>query len=40
MESISIEGKTNFFEHRPTEYQKASVLNKTRDSTFEITEDF
>ena len=40
MESISIEGKTNFFEHRPTQYQKASVLNKSRDSTFKLTEDF
>jgi ribonucleotide reductase beta subunit family protein with ferritin-like domain len=40
MESISIEGKTNFFEHRPTQYQNATVLNKTRDSTFVLTEDF
>ena len=40
MESISIEGKANFFESRPTQYQKASVLNKTRDATFNITEDF
>jgi ribonucleotide reductase beta subunit family protein with ferritin-like domain len=40
MESISIEGKANFFESRPTQYQKASVLNKTRDTTFNITEDF
>jgi ribonucleotide reductase beta subunit family protein with ferritin-like domain len=40
MESISIEGKTNFFEHRPTQYQKAAVLNKSRDSTFKLTEDF
>lgn len=40
MESISIEGKTNFFEHRPTQYQKAFVLNKSRDSIFKITEDF
>jgi ribonucleoside-diphosphate reductase subunit M2 len=27
MESMSIEGKTDFFESRPTQYQKASVLN-------------
>ena len=40
MESISVEGKTNFFEARPTQYQKASVLNKTRDDTFNISEDF
>jgi ribonucleotide reductase beta subunit family protein with ferritin-like domain len=30
MESMSMEGKTNFFESRPTQYQKASVGNKTR----------
>jgi len=40
MESISIEGKTNFFELRPTEYQKSSVLNNTRESSFIITDDF
>jgi ribonucleotide reductase beta subunit family protein with ferritin-like domain len=40
MESISIEGKTNFFESRPTQYQNASVLNKSRDSTFDINDDF
>jgi ribonucleotide reductase beta subunit family protein with ferritin-like domain len=40
MESISIEGKTNFFESRPTQYQKASVLNKSRDTIFNMNEDF
>ena len=40
MESISVEGKTNFFEARPTQYQNASVLNKSRNNTFEMTEDF
>jgi ribonucleotide reductase beta subunit family protein with ferritin-like domain len=40
MEKISIETKTNFFEHRPTQYQKASVLNKTKDKSFELTDDF
>ena len=40
MESISIEGKTNFFEHRPTQYQKSSVLNKTRESSFVLLEEF
>lgn len=40
MESISIEGKTNFFESRPTQYQNASVLNKTKDNSFKIIEDF
>jgi ribonucleotide reductase beta subunit family protein with ferritin-like domain len=40
MESISMEGKTNFFESRPTQYQKSSVLNTTRDTCFVETEDF
>jgi len=40
MESISVEGKTNFFESRPTQYQKASVLNKTKENTFVLTDDF
>jgi ribonucleotide reductase beta subunit family protein with ferritin-like domain len=40
MESLSMEGKTNFFESRPTQYQKASVLNTGRDNSFTITEDF
>ena len=40
MESISMEGKTNFFESRPTQYQKSSVLNTTRESTFQVSEDF
>jgi ribonucleotide reductase beta subunit family protein with ferritin-like domain len=36
MENISLEGKTNFFEHRPTQYKKANVS----DSSFEISDDF
>jgi len=40
MESISIEGKTNFFESRPTQYQNASVLNKSKSNMFCITDDF
>jgi ribonucleotide reductase beta subunit family protein with ferritin-like domain len=40
MESISMEGKTNFFESRPTQYQKASVLNTGRDNSFTVTDDF
>lgn len=40
MESISIEGKTNFFESRPTQYQNASVLNKSRNNIFSFTSDF
>lgn len=40
MEAISIEGKTNFFEYRPTQYQRADVNNKTREEAFEISDDF
>jgi ribonucleotide reductase beta subunit family protein with ferritin-like domain len=40
MERISVEGKTNFFESRPTQYQKASILNKSKDTTFNISDDF
>ena len=40
MESISMEGKTNFFESRPTQYQKASVMNTGRDNSFIIIDDF
>jgi ribonucleotide reductase beta subunit family protein with ferritin-like domain len=40
MESISLEGKKNFFEGRPTEYQKSSVLNKSKDNVFTFSNDF
>jgi ribonucleotide reductase beta subunit family protein with ferritin-like domain len=41
MESMSMEGKTNFFESRPTQYQKASVLNtSTSEKHFLTIEDF
>ena len=39
MQNIAIEGKTNFFERRVGEYQKANVLNKAVD-TFSFNEDF
>ncbi|MBO0320813.1 ribonucleotide-diphosphate reductase subunit beta [Muricauda sp. CAU 1633] len=32
MDMISLQGKTNFFEKRVSEYQKAGVLNKEQDS--------
>ena len=42
MENISLEGKTNFFEKRVSEYQKSGVMtNNTGDRhTFCIDEDF
>ncbi len=40
MENISLEGKTNFFEGRPTQYQKAGVQNKASVGLMELTDDF
>ncbi len=39
MDMISIQGKTNFFEKRVGEYQKAGVLNNDKQS-FSLDEDF
>jgi ribonucleotide reductase beta subunit family protein with ferritin-like domain len=38
MDNISVEGKTNFFEHRVTQYQKADI--STSNSNFDLTDDF
>ncbi|MCB9225008.1 MAG: ribonucleoside-diphosphate reductase small subunit [Crocinitomicaceae bacterium] len=40
MDMISIQGKTNFFEKRVAEYQKAGVLNQGENQTFSLDEDF
>jgi len=41
MEMISLQGKTNFFEKRVGEYQKAGVMNNDKDNTkFSLDEDF
>ena len=40
MESISLEGKANFFEHRVSQYQVASVLNDGRENIFDADDDF
>ena len=40
MEMISIEGKTNFFEHRVSEYNKAGVGDKEEDKAFDLDADF
>lgn len=40
MEMISIQGKTNFFEKRVGEYQKAGVLAGKENQTFSLDEDF
>ncbi|XP_071694101.1 ribonucleoside-diphosphate reductase small chain-like [Rutidosis leptorrhynchoides] len=40
MELISLQGKTNFFEKRVGEYQKASVMNGGESHVFNMDEDF
>ena len=41
MESLSMEGKTNFFESRPTQYQSSHVLNESKNvNSFEVTDEF
>ncbi len=40
MEMISLQGKTNFFEKRVSEYKKASVGTKLQENTFKLDEDF
>ncbi len=42
MEMISLQGKTNFFEKRVAEYQKAGVMKETSDDSpkFSLNEDF
>lgn len=40
MELISLEGKTNFFEKRVSEYQKAGVMGDTKEQVFTLEADF
>ena len=40
MDMISIQGKTNFFEKRVAEYQKAGVMSGKEDQGFSLDEDF
>jgi ribonucleoside-diphosphate reductase beta chain len=40
MEMISLQGKTNFFEKRVGDYQKAGVMAQKEDQVFSTTEDF
>jgi ribonucleoside-diphosphate reductase beta chain len=41
MEMISLQGKTNFFEKRVAEYQKAGVMgDNTNSHKFSLDEDF
>ncbi|XP_028592198.2 ribonucleoside-diphosphate reductase subunit M2 B [Podarcis muralis] len=40
MENISLEGKTNFFEKRVSEYQRFAVMADTNDNVFTLDADF
>ena len=40
MEMISLQGKTNFFEKRVAEYQKAGVMGENETRSFSVDEDF
>ena len=40
MEMISLQGKTNFFEKRVGDYQKAGVLGNKESQSFSLEEDF
>ncbi|XP_071837656.1 ribonucleoside-diphosphate reductase subunit M2 B-like [Apostichopus japonicus] len=40
MENISLEGKTNFFEKRVGEYQKAGLMSNKEDQVFSLEADF
>lgn len=40
MDMISIQGKTNFFEKRVAEYQKAGVMGTKEDQSFSLDEEF
>ena len=41
MEMISLQGKTNFFEKRVGDYQKAGVMNaSSEEAKFSVDEDF
>jgi ribonucleotide reductase beta subunit family protein with ferritin-like domain len=40
MDNISLEGKTNFFEKRVGEYQKAGVMSNPEDMKFTLDADF
>lgn len=40
MDMISLQGKTNFFEKRVGEYQKAGVMSNKNDKVFRLNDDF
>lgn len=40
MEMISLQGKTNFFERRVSEYQKSGVMSSKNEKQFTVNADF
>jgi ribonucleoside-diphosphate reductase beta chain len=40
MEMISLQGKTNFFEKRVGDYQKAGILSSKEEAVFSLDDDF
>ena len=40
MEMISLQGKTNFFEKRVSEYQKSGVMSSSAEQQFSLDEEF
>lgn len=40
MDSISLEGKTNFFEKKVGEYQKCGVMSNRMDNVFTLDAEF
>ena len=40
MENLSLQGKTNFFEKKVSEYQKMGVIGKDEEREFKLDVDF
>ena len=40
IEALSLEGKSNFFESRPSQYQNANIMNQSNKGEFMISDDF
>ena len=40
IEALSLEGKSNFFESRSSQYQNANIMNQSNNGEFMISDDF
>ena len=40
METLCLDGKTNFFEKRVSEYKNPSLVSKGNERVFELDDDF